>query len=65
MSRELSTDPLVNISASVPYSLRQATAAIAQAEGTTLSEEIRHALGLLVRVHAAEHAESQDDRVTV
>ncbi len=57
MSRELSMDPYVTISAQIPYSLRQAAVAIARAEGTTLSDEIRRALGLLVRAQAtdAEH----------
>jgi hypothetical protein len=62
LSRELSSDPHVNISAYVPFSLRQATAAIARAEGVTLSEEVRIALGLLVKSHATER---QDDKVAV
>lgn len=61
MSRELSMDPHVNISAQVPFSLRQAAAAIAREEGTTLSEEIRRALGLLVKAHAAD----RPDKVAV
>jgi hypothetical protein len=52
--RELSADPHVNISAQVPYSLRQAAVAIARKEGRTLSDEIRAALVLLVKAHATE-----------
>jgi hypothetical protein len=60
--RELSADPHVNISAQVPYSLRQAAVAIARQEGRTLSDEIRAALVLLVKTHETER---QDEQVAV
>ena len=60
--RELSADSHVNISAQVPYSLRQAAVAIARKEGRTLRDEIRAALVLLVKAHGTDR---QDEPAAV
>ena len=56
--RSLNKEPNVFVSATVPYSLRQQVVALAQREDTTLSEEVRNALALLLQARAAEQSQS-------
>jgi len=55
--RSLNKEPSIFVSAAVPYSLRQEIVALAQREDTTLSEEVRTALALLLQARAAEQSE--------